>query len=620
VIQFWKQMSPKVAMFAQSSGLKTRALALPTLGVFVTLVFALGWTRVGADFPNYYTAATLVRKGLPLQDYYDWTWFQRQMNYAGVGTHRGVYIPQTPLTMLPFIPLAAFPPQTAKRIWLGINVVLLAGTIWLLCRVTVFNLQNIALLMLCAAVPLYINFLYGQYYIALLFLLTLGYYFLRRRRSLVSGAVLGLAFALKLYAGPYLLFFMARRNWRAVAGMLAVVTCCLGLAVAMFGRANVAYYATQVIPRALEGGAVNPYHPGNPAISVILRRLFVFDPALNPHPAWNAPWLFFLLRALISIGIMAFAVLGIVNSRNVPGGRSFAWFLIAIFLVSSNTGSYVFLLLMLPVTLLLENARPRERLYLICIYILLMLYLVPIWLFPKVWLLFILFFVIGLDHWRGLKPQWIAGAAGLVALLAVADARRCMASYAKEPAQRLSRVAVEPGQFFAAFPAVNRDGVFFQMMGRDRYVLHWLHDNHIEELSFEGQALHPFTPVPNGPVWFELAAGGTSQMMRFDAASRKAFPGIPPSRTDSAELATSPDGKWVAFTSTLRGSKQIWIRNVATGEETRMTDGNCNSLSPAWELDSSAILFASDCGRALGLTALYRAPLPHTAGITRLRR
>jgi Tol biopolymer transport system component len=41
-----------------------------------------------------------------------------------------------------------------------------------------------------------------------------------------------------------------------------------------------------------------------------------------------------------------------------------------------------------------------------------------------------------------------------------------------------------------------------------------------------------------------------------------------------------------------------------------LTGGNCNSSSPAWTLDSSSILFASDCGRAFGLPALYRAPVP----------
>ena len=60
--------------------------------IFVTLVgfsFRQGWTRADADFPNYYTAALLVPKGEKLRNYYNWTWFQRQMNYAGIERQLG---------------------------------------------------------------------------------------------------------------------------------------------------------------------------------------------------------------------------------------------------------------------------------------------------------------------------------------------------------------------------------------------------------------------------------------------------------------------------------------------------------------------------------------------------
>jgi len=57
----------------------------------------------------------------PLRDYYDWTWFAREMNYAGYGRTIGTYTAQTPLTMLPMMAFTRFAPQTAKRIWLIFN-------------------------------------------------------------------------------------------------------------------------------------------------------------------------------------------------------------------------------------------------------------------------------------------------------------------------------------------------------------------------------------------------------------------------------------------------------------------------------------------------------------------
>jgi hypothetical protein len=76
------------------------------IGAAIAIIFLLipplrwGWSHVETDWPNYYTAAALLRERAPLRNFYDWTWFQRQMNYAGVEAQLGSYVPQTPVTML----------------------------------------------------------------------------------------------------------------------------------------------------------------------------------------------------------------------------------------------------------------------------------------------------------------------------------------------------------------------------------------------------------------------------------------------------------------------------------------------------------------------------------------
>jgi hypothetical protein len=145
-----------------------RILAVAAYCLFLFTDFRAGWNRAETDFPNYYTAAVLVRKGEPLRKFYDWTWFQRQMNYAGVERQLGSYVPQTPATMLPLAPLARFPVQTAKRVWLLLNLSLLAGTLWLLSRVTRFSFAEVALVAFVGHGTLASNFLLGQYYVFLL--------------------------------------------------------------------------------------------------------------------------------------------------------------------------------------------------------------------------------------------------------------------------------------------------------------------------------------------------------------------------------------------------------------------------------------------------------------------
>src|ERR1700692_1724749 len=115
---------------------KAQIVALLMLALFLATSFRKGATRDQTHFQNYYTAAVLVKHGAPLRDYYDWTWFQRQMNYAGIEHQLGAYLPQTPLTMLPMVPFAGFPVHAAKQTWLVLNLIFLAATLWVVLKST----------------------------------------------------------------------------------------------------------------------------------------------------------------------------------------------------------------------------------------------------------------------------------------------------------------------------------------------------------------------------------------------------------------------------------------------------------------------------------------------------
>src|SRR5262249_24451048 len=366
-----------------------RALALLMLVVFLATSFRKGWTRGETDFPNYYTAAVLVRHRAPLRDYYDWTWFQRQMIFAGVRNQLGAYLPQTPLTMLPIVPMAGFPVQTAKQIWLLLNLGFLAATLWMLAKATQIPIECIAILMFLGYGSLHSNFRLGQYYIFLLFLLTLAFYCLKRGKSIASGFLCGFGLGLKLYGGPFLLYFIAKRNWKAVAGMLAASAVAAGIAVALFGWGDIHFYATQILPRSLEGEVIDPYNPGNGTLTTFLRHTFVVQSDLNPHPLWNAPAVFFFLRTLSLLLILAYTLFPVGWEGGECCSRGFAWFTIAIVLLSSNAVSYTYILLLLPITLLLQEAGTKEKVFLITTYVALNFFLLPGGerFFPKLWIL-----------------------------------------------------------------------------------------------------------------------------------------------------------------------------------------------------------------------------------------
>ena len=593
-----------------------RAAALAAFLLFLATSFRAGWTRSGTDFPNYFTAAVLVRHHEPLHLFYDWTWFERQMNYAGFERQLGAYTPQTPLTMVPLLPLVQAAPQTAKRLWLAANLVLLAVVLWMLAAMTRTPVEQLALLAFCGYGSLATNFGLGQYYVFLLFLITLTVYLLRSGRSAAGGFLSGVAFGLKLYTGPIILYFLARRKWKAAAGMAAGSLLMLLVAMAIFGWTDVSIYLTQVLPRTLEGGSVDPYHPANATFATLLRRLFLSEPALNPQPLLNAPWLFFGLRSVVRLCLVSAAVLGAAFTRKPEEDDNLmAWFLVLLVLLSVSTASYTFILLLTPIALLLPAASIGKQLLLAVCYVLLNIPLRPVWLFPKLWLLFLLFFVVGLPYLRSIPPRWGVCSMVIAMSLAALDASREVKIHAQEPARRYPQVGSDARAMFSSFPAVSKFGLFYQCMGNfagaaaGRYVLCWWHDGLTERLAFPGQVFHPTASASDGSIWFELVAGPSSTMTRFDPTTRTPAPGSVPPALRARGDAVSADGRWVAFTRGQAGARELWVRAVATGKAEKIAGGRCDNGEPAWELDSSAIVFASDCGRAYGLPALYRAPV-----------
>ena len=71
---------------------------------------------------------------------------------------------------------------------------------------------------------------------------------------------------------------------------------------------------------------------------------------------------------------------------------------------------------------------------------------------------------------------------------------------------------------------------------------------------------------------------------------------------DSSPCA-SPDGKTVVFSSTRDGHRRLWLKQLATGSELPLTDGDDDH--PRFSPDGSVILFSRTEGRAV---SLYRVP------------
>ena len=527
-------------------------------GYLLLTSFRRGWTHVETDFPNYYTAAVLTLHGEPLRSFYDLTWFQRQMNYTGTERQLGAYPPNTPLTMLPLLPLAPLDPQRAKQVWLILGLLALGASVWMLARLTNFHPTEILLVAFVAYGALSANLVLGQYYLLLAFLLTASAWCLIRGRPVVAGALLGLIFALRLYTAPFLFYFAVRRQWRALAGMLASMAVFTAAAVGIFGFEAVWFYATTILPRGLDGSITDPYLPGWGSMTSFLRHTFVAEAELNPHPLFNAPWAFFFLRSLYTLGILALALLALPKDSREEE-RAFAWFVIVLFALSPHTASYHFLLLLVPVALLLRGAPRVWSMGLLALYALIEL---PIrsWyagLFPKAWLLLPLLFYTGWRFFRSIQPVEAIAAAALVMVVSTADAYRRSNSYQQEPPSVGTHAVIDPEAIFSSAPAVSRGEIVYQAMAQERYVLRASTATGIQTFAFDGHALHP--AVAARSIYFELVSAGHSRIFAFDPVTQK-LEAVTESNLDAIEPAVSPDGSKLAFVA----GGSLYVRQSGT--------------------------------------------------------
>jgi hypothetical protein len=610
-----------------------RLAAILALLWFVYDTAIPAWHGPSSDFPNYYTAARLARAREPLRLYYDWTWFQKRIDEAGFGRQLGGYVPQTPVAMLPYVPLAGMNPLSARRAWVILNCGFVAATLWMLSRITGLGMPELWLVAVAGYATLRSNFVLGQYYVFLLALLTMGAWLVLRKKEFAGGVLWGSALALKLYGGPLMLFALARRRWRLAGGMVVVSALALALAVVWFGWRDVEYFATAVLPRALTGEIIDPYHPANGAVTALLRRMFVREADLNPAPLFESPFAFAFLSSFFTLGVLALPAL----SGSAISRRSLAWWMIAILAVSPNLVSYSYLLALLPTVLQMSEMPRRLWVWPLAAYVLLAA--------PLRWkaALLIAYFVAA--GWREIRRERaglaLAGAAAVSLVVALAGGR---------PTQ-FARVGSHAEEVYLNRPAVSRAGIVYERMTRDRYA--------VSGVAFDGNSFHP-AMTDSGAIYFEgsgkivrsdgaavvvgeepavsrdglklaFVSGGTlylkdgdtvrriglGQDPSFSADRRLLFvrggtvtDGSATLLNDTAPLASpslSDDGRTLAFSARRGWSWQVWTKDLATGTERRITDGNCNNDHPVWEPGSRAIVFASDCGRGFGMPALFRA-------------
>jgi hypothetical protein len=561
------------------------------------------WTTPSSDFPNYYTAARLLEERQPLRHFYEWPWFQRQIARLGFGAQLGGYLPQTPLTMLPFLPVASMPPLAARRVWLIFNLAFLAAALYLISRITHFRFSAVWLIALCSYPALRSNVLLGQYYLLLLAMSSALAFCLVRGWDVGAGVISGCSAALKLYGAPFLLFFAAVRRNRAAGAMLLAILAATCVALLLFGWRDVEYFTRIILPRALSGETLDPYNPGNGSGATLFRRLLLVELELNPHPWLDSPALFTFIWTAFASSVIAIPALA-SGARAVP----VAWWITATLLASPNTASYTFALLPLCAALVIAASPRRQWPLILAVNILIALPLWPAWrlLFPRFWLLLFAFLALGWPYMKRISTsRYAATALGILTLSTAAAFLNANPNPPGEPA------IIQQGALYAGRPAPSSHGIFYESIGDERYELQVAQGNSFHVLRFPGNAFHPSVPDSGSPLYFDLPGPAGDRLASLDAGQIRLHR-IPSSLPNFTDFAVSHSGNLLALAS----DNALCISSGASSRQVGLAD-HPRDLAFASD-DQSVIYIAGPDGNTrieqMALATGRVAVLAHSAG------
>jgi hypothetical protein len=273
---------------------------------------------------------------------------QKQIQvYVDVNAH-------PPPAVLLTLPLALVPYPDAVLIWNLISLAALFVSLWLVQRQLQIPVAPwaifpfLVLLLLCS--PLRQQVSQGQLNLVLLLLLTGAWAAQRSGRSGWAGVLVGTAAAVKLFPGFLFLYFLLRRQGKALAtGMLSLVLLS-GLTAAVLGQETYASYFRDTLAKvmAFRSSWLNASLPG------LWTKLF--DPATEREhvtPLWRSAALA-QTGAWLSCGLVVLLMVPQVWRARTQAetDRAFALTMIAMLLVSPLTWDHYFLLLLAPLAVI----------------------------------------------------------------------------------------------------------------------------------------------------------------------------------------------------------------------------------------------------------------------------
>ncbi len=331
-------------------------LAVSFLGIH-TLPRA--WRTLNTDFPNYYLAAQLAHEGYDTSRMYEWPWIEREKDHRAIDIRVIGLLPITPFSALAIWPLTHFSPLPAKHIWILLNLIFLIPIGWMLHSLTGLSVQRISLAIFLSF-PLHRNLLYGQFYVLLLLLLTAACFSYLRGYRALAGALVAIAAACKVFPLLLFVFFLQRRDWRALTSGVLTGISAVAISITIFGLNAHLTWLQEILPWVMRGEGLGTYTT-TASISGVLHCLFLSEPQWNPHPWHSSVLCYALLSPTLQMLTLAPAILLISRTDHSNHRILLEWsaLLTAALTISTIPASYNFVLMVFPVCVLAATLLQR---------------------------------------------------------------------------------------------------------------------------------------------------------------------------------------------------------------------------------------------------------------------
>jgi hypothetical protein len=581
------------------------ALVSLLLAHFVVRTLPNAWHMLNTDFPNYYLTARLAHEHYDTSRVYEWIWLQRQKDHREIDQRLVGLVPITPFSTLIVYPLTSLSPLTAKRCWLIANIGLLILTLTLLRSLTSLPWSRIALVV-AFSLPLRVNFLYGQYYVLLLFLLTLSCWLYAREKRFVAGVIAGMASGLKIFPVILLLYFLRKRDVKAFVGGISGGIFSVCLSIFVFGWELHRTYLLQVLPAILRGEGLDPYNLKAASISSLLHKLFIYEPQLNMHPAISAPWLFAIAHPLLQMLLIAPALLLVTPGKSSLERIRLEWAAIVFvtLAISTSASTYLLTLLILPACFVLAALQNKLPEWLSALFILLIVAAGNLGVIgssaegwnvllavPRLYALIlccIVAFILLVQH-ESLKPARQHLAIWAVLLTAIVTFGIATGIHHQRGlyADYQWRIPAYPGVYMARNPSTQTDSLLFVAMMFDGYHAAIQYPDSIQFSSARRDDILAVSTAGN-ERWEEVVASEStikSSRVGRNSVSLAAFPVI------------SFDGRWLAYLRENRGRAQVWVSDLTNpaNPEKAVTPIELNVMEMSF-LPNGGLIFSASSG------------------------